>query len=118
VIVQPETNAAGASHLAARVLKLFEEPFVLEAGTVEVGVSIGVTLITNPRIEAVEALRQADLALYGSKEAGRNRVTFFEPDMDAALRMRRSLEADLRHALADGSCRWCISRRWTGAARW
>jgi predicted signal transduction protein with EAL and GGDEF domain len=51
----------------------------------------------------VEALRQADLALYGSKEAGRNRVTFFEPDMDAALRMRRSLEADLRHALADGS---------------
>jgi len=100
VILQPETNAAGASHLAERVLKLFEEPFELEAGTVEVGVSIGVTLITNPDIEPPEALRQSDLALYGSKEGGRNRVTFFEPDMDAALRMRRSLETDLRHALA------------------
>jgi diguanylate cyclase (GGDEF)-like protein len=100
VILQPETNAAGASHLAARVLKLFEEPFELEAGTVEVGVSIGVTLITNPDIEPEEALRQSDLALYGSKEGGRNRVTFFEPDMDAALRMRRSLESDLRYALA------------------
>lgn len=102
IILQPETNSAGASHLAGRVLKLFEEPFVLEAGTVEVGVSIGVTLITNPEIEPAEAIRQADLALYGSKEGGRNRVTFFEPDMDAALRMRRSLEADLRHALATG----------------
>ena len=102
IILQPDTNAAGASHLADRVLKLFEEPFVLEAGTVEVGVSIGVTLITNPDIEPAEAIRQADLALYGSKEGGRNRVTFFEPDMDAALRMRRSLEADLRHALATG----------------
>lgn len=102
VIVQPETNASGASHLAGRVLKLFEDPFELEAGTVEVGVSIGVTLITNPEIEPAEALRQADMALYGSKEGGRNRVTFFEPDMDAALRMRRSLETDLRHALTHG----------------
>jgi len=102
VILQPETNAAGASHLAERVLKLFETPFQLEAGTVEVGVSIGVTLITNPELEAAEVLRQADMALYGSKEGGRNRVTFFEPDMDAALRMRRSLESDLRQALAEG----------------
>jgi len=102
VILQPDTNAAGASHLAERVLKLFETPFVLEAGTVEVGVSIGVTLITDPEIEPAEAMRQADLGLYGSKEGGRNRVTFFEPDMDAALRMRRGLENDLRYALAHG----------------
>ncbi|WJS98990.1 putative bifunctional diguanylate cyclase/phosphodiesterase [Novosphingobium humi] len=103
VILQPEADGTGASHLAQRVLKLFEAPFVLEAGVVEVGVSIGVTLVSNPEIEPAEALRQADLALYGSKENGRNRVTFFEPDMDAALRMRRSLENDLRKALADGS---------------
>ena len=101
VILQPDTTAAGASHLAERVLKLFETPFELEAGAVEVGVSIGVTIVSNPEIEPAEALRQADLALYGSKDAGRNRTTFFEPDMDAALRMRRALEAELRHALAN-----------------
>jgi diguanylate cyclase (GGDEF)-like protein len=102
VILQPETTAAGASHLAERVLKMFEEPFELQFGVVEVGVSIGSALITNLDIDPHEALRQADLALYGSKENGRNRVTFFEPDMDAALRMRRALETDLRKALADG----------------
>ena len=101
VILQPDTTAAGASHLAERVLKLFETPFELEAGAVEVGVSIGVTIVNNPEIEPAEALRQADLALYGSKDAGRNRTTFFEPDMDAALRMRRALETDLRLALAN-----------------
>jgi len=102
VILQPETSAAGASHLAERVLRLFEQPFVLSAGTVEVGVSIGCTLITDPDLDPAEALRQSDLALYGSKEGGRNRVTFFEPDMEAALRMRRGLESDLRKALAEG----------------
>jgi EAL domain-containing protein (putative c-di-GMP-specific phosphodiesterase class I) len=33
---------------------------------------------------------------------GRNCTTFFEPEMDAALRLRRSLEVDLRKALATG----------------
>ncbi|NBC37889.1 EAL domain-containing protein [Novosphingobium sp. FSY-8] len=103
VILQPETNASGASHLAERVLKIFETPFELDSGVVEVGCSIGVSLITNPDIDAVEAMRQADLALYQSKEGGRNRITFFEPDMDAALRMRRSLETDLRKALANNA---------------
>ena len=103
VILQPDTSSGGASHLAERILKSFEEPFDLQFGVVEVGVSIGVTLIANADLEPSEAMRQADLALYSSKENGRNRVTFFEPDMDAALRMRRALETDLRKALADGS---------------
>ena len=103
IVLQPEASGSGASHLAERILKSFEEPFELSFGTVEVGCSIGVTVITDPEMEPTEALRQADLALYGSKERGRNRVTFFEPDMDAALRMRRALETDLRHALANGA---------------
>jgi predicted signal transduction protein with EAL and GGDEF domain len=50
-------------------------------------------------------LRQADLALYQSKERGRNRATFFEPEMDAALRMRRRMEQDLRDAIRLGQLR-------------
>jgi diguanylate cyclase (GGDEF)-like protein len=103
VILQPDTSSAGASHLALRILKCFENPFKLQFGMVEIGCSIGVTLVTNSETEPSEALRQADLALYGSKENGRNRITFFEPDLDAALRLRRGLEVDLRKALSDGS---------------
>ena len=103
LIIQPGTSSAGASHLAERILVAFKEPFELEYGMVEIGCSVGVTLITNPEMDPPEAVRQADLALYSSKENGRTRVTFFEPEMDAALRMRRALETDLRKALAEGS---------------
>ncbi|MGH1560555.1 EAL domain-containing protein, partial [Caulobacter segnis] len=46
-----------------------------------------------------ELLRQADVALYRAKEGGRGRYCFFEPEMDAALRLRKGLERDLRTAL-------------------
>lgn len=100
VILQPNSDAAGASHLTERVFEALREPFDLEYGTVEIGCSIGVTLISGGDVDAGEALRQADLALYRSKDAGRMRATFFEPEMDAALRMRRALETDLRAAIA------------------
>ncbi len=101
VILQPATDARGAAKLTDRVFEALREPFDLEFGSVEIGCSIGITLIGADPIEPVEALRQADLALYRSKDAGRQRATFFEPEMDAALRMRRSLELDLRRALAE-----------------
>ncbi|MBU6269610.1 MAG: EAL domain-containing protein, partial [Sphingomonadales bacterium] len=107
VIIQPDTTAVGAAMLAERILKAVRQPIELEYGTVEVGISIGITLIDEsaPRdgeVDPNEALRQADLALYEAKDNGRNRVTFFEPEMDAAMKMRRALEQDLRKALQEG----------------
>jgi diguanylate cyclase (GGDEF)-like protein len=100
VILQPHTTATGASHLAERIIAAFRRPFDVDGAMVEIGCSIGITLIADPETLASEVLRQADLALYGSKEGGRNRATFFEPEMDAALRLRRQMEMDLREALA------------------
>jgi diguanylate cyclase (GGDEF)-like protein len=101
VILQSHTIAPGAAHLAERIINAFARPFDIDGQTVEIGCSIGITLISDPEIPASEVLRQADLALYSSKEKGRNCATFFEPEMDAALRMRRQLETDLREALAE-----------------
>ena len=105
VVIQPDSSAIGAAHLAERLIGAIREPIELEYGVVEVGVSIGTTLVTAGEggglaTDPSEALRQADLALYESKERGRGCATFFEPEMDAAMRFRRELEVDLRHALA------------------
>jgi len=99
VILQPHSGAPGAAHLAERIINAFDRPFDIDGQVVEIGCSIGITIINDPDISASEVLRQADLALYCSKEKGRNRATFFEPEMDAALRIRRQLEMDLREAL-------------------
>ncbi|MDE1917220.1 MAG: EAL domain-containing protein [Sphingomonadales bacterium] len=102
VILQPGATPTAASHLAQRVVAQLTRPFALTFGTVEIGCSIGVTIVSDASIDASEALRQADLALYASKEGGRGCTTFFEPEMHAALRLRRSLETDLRRALSFG----------------
>jgi EAL domain-containing protein (putative c-di-GMP-specific phosphodiesterase class I) len=46
-------------------------------------------------------LKNADLAMYAAKSAGRRTYRFFEPAMDAQVKARRKLETDLRQAIAD-----------------
>jgi diguanylate cyclase (GGDEF)-like protein len=102
IILQPQADASAAMLLAEQVLDALREPFHLEAGTSCIACSIGIALIRDSSTDAADMLRQADLALYQSKERGRNRATFFEPEMDAALRLRRKMELDLREAIARG----------------
>lgn len=101
-IVQADATPVSAGALAERLVKLLAEPIVLSTGQVHIGCSVGVTLVQDSSIEPIEALRQADLSLYRSKEGGRSRYTFFEPNMDSAVRARRGLQSDLRQALANG----------------
>ena len=103
VVLSPATPQAAAKLLAERMLLAVTRVFESEFGRIEVGCSIGAALIDEAGIETSQALRWADLALYRAKDQGRGRVVFFEPDMDTALTLRRSLETDLRGALTDGS---------------
>ena len=103
VILQEVTGAAVLEVLPGAILTAISEPVQTQYGWLEVGCSLGIAVIDNAAVEPSEALRWADVALYRSKEAGRNCVTFFEPEMDEALRSRLLLETDLRAALHDGS---------------
>lgn len=100
-IVQPNATAGGAARLAARLCEAMSEPFDLGSGRVYAGCSIGITLVSDSEMDAGEALRQSDLALYRAKQTAKGQFSFFEGDMDAAARVRRDLETDLREALAN-----------------
>ncbi len=101
VAIQRCASEAEARELAQRIRADLARPVQSEFGVMEVGASVGVALITRRDVEAGEALRWADIAMYRAKEAGRGRVTLFEPGMDTVLRKRRELESDLRTALAE-----------------
>jgi diguanylate cyclase (GGDEF)-like protein/PAS domain S-box-containing protein len=62
-----EAVAAFADSIVNEVCK----PLMIDGHTVEVGASVGVTSITNPRIEAETVIRRADKALYDAKASGR-----------------------------------------------
>ncbi|MBE7217481.1 MAG: EAL domain-containing protein [Caulobacteraceae bacterium] len=98
-VVARADDAAGVATLAQRVVGALSGAVQLSAAQVGLSCSIGVTVLGDGEVDQAEALRQADLALYRSKERGRGRYTFFEPEMDAALRTRKQLESDLREAV-------------------
>jgi diguanylate cyclase (GGDEF)-like protein len=64
--------------------------------------SIGIALIPEHGTDLEQILKNADLAMYAAKSAGRRTYRFFEPEMDAKVRARRQTEIDLRAAIARG----------------
>ncbi len=99
VIIQTDTDGHSAATLAKRVLEALTGTVSLESGQVFSSCSIGVTLLQDGDIEAAEALRQADLALYRAKDLGRGQYAFFEVEMDATIKLRKTLETGLREAI-------------------
>jgi len=100
VIVQegiPTVEAAEA--LARRLVDLIGRTYVLRGHTVNIGVSIGV-MLSEGESDPDTLMRSGDLALYQAKNAGRGCFAVFEPSMDTAMQERRTLEIDLRRALA------------------
>ena len=63
--------------------------------------SIGVSLFNHHLDSVEELLKRADLAMYEAKAAGRNTLRFFDPDMQAVVKARATLETDLRQALQE-----------------
>jgi diguanylate cyclase (GGDEF)-like protein/PAS domain S-box-containing protein len=62
--------------------------------------SIGVTLFNDHEVALEELLKQADIAMYDAKKAGRNTLRFFDPVMQESINARVGMEHDLRNAIA------------------
>ena len=87
--------------LAIRALDTIRAPYDCLGHQVTSDASIGVALAPQHGTNLDQILKNADLAMYAAKSAGRRTWRFFEPAMDAHVRARRQLEIDLRKAIAD-----------------
>ena len=90
-----------ATALAERIQRALSAPFDLGDHQVVIGTSIGIAVAPNDGIDSDDILRNADLALYRAKGAGRGTHRFFEPEMDRLMQERRDLERDMRNALVN-----------------
>jgi diguanylate cyclase (GGDEF)-like protein/PAS domain S-box-containing protein len=93
-----EAAALLAQTIGEKLRQSIAQPFDLGEFGFHCTASIGARLF-GPGEKAAELLQHADLALYGAKSAGRNRVRFFDLSMQAALDARGVLENALREAL-------------------
>jgi diguanylate cyclase (GGDEF)-like protein/PAS domain S-box-containing protein len=102
-IVQTGTEQPlGATALATRLIGEIAKPFELDGHHVEIGASVGISIAPDDGNDPDKLLKNADMALYRAKFDGRDSYRFFEPDMDARMQARRTMEIDLRRALTLG----------------
>jgi len=102
-IVQTGVQSAGdVTDLVHRIHDAIRAPYECLGHQVTTDASIGIALAPQDGTDLDQILKNADLAMYAAKAAGRRTHRFFEPDMDAQVRARRMLEIDLRQAITDG----------------
>jgi len=101
-IIQIGARPTDATELAARIIESISESFDVSGHQVMIGTSLGIAIAPTDGTEPDQLLRNADMALYRAKSEGRGIYHFFQPEMDAQMQARRSLELDLRKALIAG----------------
>ncbi|MEI6207979.1 MAG: EAL domain-containing protein [Desulfuromonadales bacterium] len=85
--------------VGGKILTMLNQPYQLRDVTYNSTPSIGAALFNGNQTEVDVLLKQADIAMYRSKEAGRNTLRFFDPDMETVVMERAALEKDLRNAV-------------------
>ena len=98
---KPLDPLTAAQKVSQRILEGLGEPYVLPGYLHHSTCSIGVTLFGKNPSSVSELLKQADLAMYQAKAAGRNAVRFFDPEMQAVATANAALASDLRQAWRD-----------------
>jgi diguanylate cyclase (GGDEF)-like protein/PAS domain S-box-containing protein len=93
--------AALAKKTGETILAALNTPYALTGGVRHSSPSIGVAMFSGGGDTCEELLKQADIAMYEAKAAGRNALRFFDPDMQATLAVRAEAEAALRIAIRE-----------------
>lgn len=90
VLLNQVDNPMNAGHIAEKIRRSLASPFQVDNLSLLIGSSIGVALYPQHGRDAIELTRHADAAMYQAKQAGRNQVVFYRPDLISPETMRES----------------------------
>jgi diguanylate cyclase (GGDEF)-like protein len=93
---------ASSISLAEMIIDVVGHTHGIDGHDVTVGASVGIAVAYPGEMNTENFLKSADLAMYAAKSEGRGTYRMFDPEMDAAVQTRRSMERDMRTALAQG----------------
>ncbi len=92
-------SAAQAEAVGEKILSALSEPYKLAEHEYRITPSIGATMFKGHQQSKNELLKQADIAMYQAKRAGRNTLRFFDPEMQKSIDARATLEKELHAAI-------------------
>ncbi|MES1951617.1 hypothetical protein S4A8_12222 [Salinisphaera sp. S4-8] len=99
VLIDNVDMAGDVEPVAGRILDTVLQPVALNGQEYRVTASIGVSLHPQDARDASGLLKQADMAMYGAKEDGKNNFQFYAAELQDRMRVRMCLENNLRCAL-------------------
>jgi diguanylate cyclase (GGDEF)-like protein len=101
ILLAPGKSERTPSTIADRIIAQINRPFQIDGYEIIVGASVGVARIHRDGVTLETLLSNADLALYAAKAEGRNRWRSYERQLGLDAQSRRTLEIDLRAAIAN-----------------
>jgi diguanylate cyclase (GGDEF)-like protein len=99
VLIDGATLNVAPELVAQRLLEVMRQPFELDDAPMPLIVTASIGIAMGDRCTPGELLRDADVALYQAKAAGKNRYELFQPEMQTEVSHRIEMEFDLRSAL-------------------
>lgn len=101
VILSDVKNTKAAELVAQKIIRVLDEPFIIEKQELNVSSSIGISYYPDDGEDIYELLRKADSAMYRAKGEGRGSYQFYFNDTNKTTLQRLKIESLLRHALAN-----------------
>jgi diguanylate cyclase (GGDEF)-like protein len=101
VLLMQVNSASDAADVAHKLINSIAEPIEVDGYSLHPSTSIGISLFPDDGNNAETILKNADTAMYRSKDHGYNQITFFSSEMNARIVRRLSLENKLRQAVRE-----------------
>jgi diguanylate cyclase (GGDEF)-like protein/PAS domain S-box-containing protein len=101
ILLEGIAESADVEQIATTITRSFDEPLQLDGSDTYMAASIGIAF-SEPGDDTEQLLRNADIAMYNAKAAGKARFVVFQPLMQEQLRERLRLEEDINRALERG----------------
>ena len=100
VILTGLEQISAIERITQTILARLNRPFALGVARPSVTASIGVSVFPGDAVSPEELVRNADQAMYAAKQSGRNRYSYFTPELQVAAQARQQVTLDLRSALS------------------
>jgi polar amino acid transport system substrate-binding protein len=102
VLISHIADRSQAIELAAKIIKAFQKPWVLEKKEFYTTTSIGITYFPDDGTDAATLLKNADAAMYNAKENGKDGFDTYTRGMNSGILERLDMESSMRRALEKG----------------
>ncbi len=105
ILLASVSGREGAEIVARNILRNITQPINIKGNELIVTSSIGITICPNDGSHFPDLLKNADMAMYRAKKAGRNNIQFYSPEMNNEMKRQLRIEQELRGAILESQFR-------------